>query len=191
MAYAVWPGLPWVAYRYHDQRLVELVRNDGPGAVRPIAMEALARRRYSLPEELSDTDRKTIHAFLLARGWTESPFLFEDPKDAERTGVALEGAVNGSNTVFSLPTSDTDEDYRHFPKQGSVVLKVAGSPVSVASVSTDGRTVTASAAPVSGAVTADFTGLRLVRLVDAPEVAGIQTSWFGYEAEFDEIIREG
>lgn len=190
MAYAVWPGAPWISYRYHDELIVVQVKNDGPGRRRDVAVEDLARRMYALPEQLSNADRQTIDTFLRARGWTRDPFLFEDPKDAARTAVALTGAVNGSNTVFALTVTETDEEFRHFPKQGSVVLKVDGAAVGVASVDTDARTITASVAPASGVVTADFTGLRLVSLVAAPEFAGQTVDWFAYDVQLEEIIRE-
>ena len=190
MAYATWPGSPWLDYGYRDALAVAEIRNGRPGFVRTVALDTLARRVYMLPERLSNAERATIEAFLKARGWTRDCFLFEDPKDAARTGVAL-GTAAGGQVLFALTTTATDEDYRHFPKQGSVVLYADGNAVGVASVDTDARTITAASAPGAGKVmTCDFTGLRLVRLTAPPEWRGQTVDQWGYQVELEEILRE-
>lgn len=191
MAYAVWPQTPWLDFEYADEFPVARIENDRFGFRRDVALAPLALRRYSLPERgLTTTDRQTLYAWLVARGWTRDAFLFEDPKDADRVGVAL-GVAGAGQTVFPLTTTVTDEDYRHFPKQGTVVLYADGAPVSVASVDTDARTITATVAPGAGKVmTCDFTGLRLVKLVAEPSFQGATVDWMDYQVELEEVLRE-
>jgi hypothetical protein len=192
VALAVWPGSPWIDYGYGVDRAVAEIRNGRPGFVRTVELEPLERRVWTIPERLATTDRQAIEAFLRARGWTRDPILIEDPKDGARAGVALEPAVgDGVRTVFSLPTTTASEEYRHYPKQGSVVGRVAGAPATLAGVDTDARTITFAAPPGNGlAVTADFTGLRLVRLRAAPQMRGQTVDWFEYAVDLEEVLRE-
>src|SRR5688572_16334327 len=176
--------LAWLDLRYRDMLPVHALGRGGVGRSVRVACADISLRRYTWPSKLTRAERLALLNFLRARGWTRDAFLLQDPLDADRTAVALEGAVNGSNTVFSLPTVETHEDFRHYPKQGSVIGKVNGTPVSIASVDTDGRTITFSAAPAGGTtVTADFTGLRLVRLAQEPEVGGETVDRFDHALE--------
>ena len=51
--------------------------------------------------------------------------------------------------------------------------------------------VTFAAPPGNGlAVTADFTGRRLVRLRTTPQVREQTVDWFEYAAELEEVLRE-
>ena len=190
MAYAIWPGSPWIPYAYEPVRAVEEIRNGGPAFVRTVAVSSRERRIYSLPEQLDETDRDAIDAFVRARGVTRDRFLFEDPHEVARTAVAL-GTGDGSTTVFSLPTTPTDPDAGFYPKQGTLVGKVDGVVATVTSYDTDARTVTFAAAPANGKpVTCDFTGLRLVRLRAAPRMQGVTVRQWGYEAQIEETDPE-
>ena len=197
MAYTVWPQVPWLQYEHQDERPVALLENDGFRGQRTVDLVNLPARTYMLPETMTRAERLTFEAYLRARGFTRDAFLFQEPfvpggsGDAVRTAVALEGVPDGAKKTFSLPTVATNEEYRYFPKQGSVVGKVGGVGQALDAVDTDGRTITFHVAPAALSVlTADYTGLRLVRLKDVPKFKGQDVDWVGYLAQLEEIIRE-
>lgn len=188
MPYAVLAEIPWVTYGYRDDFPVEVVRERGPFWSDRYALADISVRTYTLPFWRTTSERSAFDAFFRARLQTWEAFLFEDPKDAPQTGVSL-GTGNGSTTTFSLPT--TGEQRRHYPKQGSVVVRVAGSPVTVSSVDTDARTVTLASAPaLSAAVEADYTGLRLVRLADPYEWSAADVGWWQTSLTLIEVVTD-
>jgi len=141
---------------------------------------------------LTEPQRVAWEAFLLGRGHLRDAFLIEDPRDPVRELVALEPAVgDGVRVTFSLPTSEASADFRWYPKQGTVVGYVNGVAAAVASVDTDARTVTFSAAPGIGAtVTANYLGLRLVRIAEPPSFQGVTKRFGQYEFAIEEILRD-
>jgi len=72
-----------------------------------------------------------------------------------------------------------------------VVVRVAGSPVTVSSVSTDGRTVTLASPPAgAAAVEADYTGLRLVRLVAPYAWQAADQNWWNTTLDVLEVVTD-
>lgn len=165
MSYKDWP------------ELVEL-GNGGPYQTPFVAARTLAQRTYTWPIGLDPAAWLVWSAFLRTVGYSASPFLLLDPDEGDRrTAVAL-GTGDGVSVTFSLPTTVTSEEYRYYPQQGTVDGMVAGVSKPLASVSTDGRTITFSTAPGNGlAVTASYQGLRLVRLVDIDPVSSDDPAW--------------
>lgn len=183
---------PWVDYEFVDEPLVEVLEEKGPGRTERVELFACTRRRYRWPAGLTEAQRVAWEAFLQARGIMRDAFLVEDPRDPVRELVALEPAVgDGARATFSLPTAEASPDFRWYPKQGSVIGYVAGAPAALASVSTDGRTVTFAAPPApAAAVAATYRGLRLVRLVEPAAFQSITRRFGRYELAVVENPRE-
>lgn len=118
---------------------------------------------------------ETLEAFWVARRGPVGLFYFKDPIGNPRTSASL-GTAIAAQTVFPLPTGA----YRgEFPiDNGTAILYADGSPVTIASVDTDGRSVTASSAPGVGKVmTLTYQHYRKVRF--ATEELDIQTPAVG------------
>lgn len=93
--------------------------------------------------------------------------------------------------TLSLPTAEASLDFRWYPKQGSVLGYVAGVLATVASLDTDGRTVTFAAPPAPAApVAATYRGLRLVRLVEPVAFQGVSKRYGRYELALEEVLRD-
>lgn len=89
-----------------------------------------------------------IRDFWIARRGPVELFYFRPRIDYAKTSVTPTGAVNGSNTVYTVPADATyGGDYPI--DDANAVLTVNGTPVSK-TVDTDGRTFTAAAAPAGG-----------------------------------------
>jgi len=184
----------FMGYTWRDDQAVKSWKRGAPGRFQAVALEDLSRRSWTWPAGLDETpaQRATWEAFLRARDFTREPFLLRDPKDAPRLAVPLEPSTgDGARTEFSLPTGSTDEESRWYALAGSVQLYVAGSPVATGSVDVDARTVTYAAPPGLGlAVTADYAPLRLVRLLAAPTMTGVDPDWTRYELALEEVLRD-
>lgn len=165
MSYRDWP------------ELVDL-GNGGPYQAPVVAARTLAQRTYSWPIGLTPEAWLVWATFLRTVGYGASAFLLLDPDPGDRRSAVALGTGDGSTVTFSLPTTLTSEEYRYYPQQGTVDGMVAGISKALASVSTDGRTITFSAAPGNGlAVTASYQGLRLVRLRDLDPVGSDDPAW--------------
>lgn len=184
----------FMGYTWKDDQVVKAWRRGGPGRFQAVVLEDLSRRVWTWPAGLNETpaQRAAWETFLRARDFTREAFLLRDPKDADQADVPLEPATgDGARTTFSLPTGTSDERYRWFALSSSVVVKVSGSPVTLGSVDVDARTVTYAAPPGLGlAVTADYTPLRLVRLLAAPTMTGADPEWTRYELALEEVLRD-
>lgn len=169
MPYATFDTCPETGYSYSDDFPVS-VRMDGDYKQESRTLLAPISRRVwawnlTLDDCASDYDRQTVQQFFVElRQLQFDPFLIKDPVDYARTGISLT-LVGG--TTYTLPTTIADEDYRHYPiDDANLIAYDAGTPATVSSVDTDGRTITL-AAPPGGAVTLDCHAYRLAR-VDAP-----------------------
>lgn len=182
---------PWADYEFTDEPFVEVLEDHGPGASERVELFACTRRRYRWPAGLTEAQRAAWEAFLQAHGITRDAFLIEDPRDPVRELVALEPAVgDGVRVTFSLPTSESSPDFRWYPKQGSVEGYVAGAPIAVASVNTDGRAVTFVVPPAAfAAVAVTYRGLRLVRLGSTSAFQGTTQRYGRYELDLRELLR--
>ena len=198
MAYAVFNDgatdgrEPWVDYEFTDEPFVEVLEEKRPGRTERVELFACPRRHYRWPAGLTEPQRVAWETFLLSRGYLRDAFLIEDPRDPVRVLVTLEPAVgDGARVAFSLPTNEESQDFRWYPKQGSVVGYVNGAVVAVASMDTDARTVTFAAAPGVGAtVNATYRGLRLVRLAEPPSFQGVTKRFGQYELVLEEALRD-
>lgn len=190
MTYQVFSELTLPTYSYRDDLPVCVRMGNVPWSERRHKLADISRRRYSFPLERTNDERQDVDDFLVrARLLAQDAFLLQDPRDDALTGVSL-GTGNGSATTFSLPTALGSEHRRFYVKESTLVVKVSGTPVSVASVNVDARTITLSAAPANLApVTADFTPYRLCRL-ESLEWSGQTNNWFSGSAEIVEIISE-
>lgn len=190
MPRSVFAEIPWVDYGYTDDVPVEVTAERGPFWTDRYLLADISRRRYSLPFWRTTSERASFDGFFAGSSvlGTWGSWLFEDPKDSARTAVSL-GTGTGAQTVFGLPT--TGNERRHYPKQGSVVVRVAGSPVTVSSVDTDARTITLATPPSLGAaVEADFTGLRLVRLVSPYAWQAVDQGWWQTVLDVQELVTD-
>jgi hypothetical protein len=158
----VWEDVPPPAEVFDRDPTVARVRVD-------LAPARVALRRYVWNMERDDTEVPAIDAFFLARRWTLEAFLLLDPKIPTRTDVALPNATTGQ-TVFSLPVPIllNGENSRDYPKDDvpNTVLKLNGTPQTIASVDQDARTITITGGAAGGeTVLASYIPYRLVELV--------------------------
>ena len=183
---------PWVDYEFSDEPFVEVLDGKAPGQSERVELYGCPRRRYRWPAGLTESQRMTWEAFLLARGVQREAFLVEDPRDPVRELVALEPAVgDGARVTFSLPTAEASPDFRWYPKLGSVQGYVNGALVALTSVDTDARSVTFAAPPSPAAtVKATYRGLRLVRLLEPATFQGATKRYGRYELALEEVLRD-
>lgn len=183
----------WKDYSYRDELPTYMKAQGGPWQTQRGELDPRSRRVYSWPAGLDDDQRLTWQAFLEGVGWTRDAFLVRDPipEDSDRLGVSL-GVGNGVLTTFPLPTSPTDPEYRYYMQPGTERVYLAGVLQAAAAytVNQDERTVTFAAPPGAVAVTADYRGLRLVRLEEAPEAAGMEYGYTRYTFALAEILRD-
>ena len=186
MALSIWPSdiIPvFDGYSHAESREVAVLRFGRGQYEQRIARDGGPFRSYGLTLRCSATDRVRVDTFLRAVGYEATSFLWRDPLDYQRDGVAL-GASVAAQTVFSLPTTgDARGDYPL--DAGGTVLRDDG--VAVArTVQTDDRTLTASGgAPVASSVmTCDLAFYKRVRLGGAP-------SWtvLGYGAAYETTLQ--
>lgn len=179
-------------YSWTDAPLVATWKRKGPYHVQGVQLSPRWRRTWSWPIFTDEAARETLHAFLLALDWIRTPFLLRDPRDGMRR-VTLEPAVgDGARVAFSLPTSESSEDFRFYPgDDGSASGFVAGAPRAIASVQTDARTLTFAAAPAAAAaVEGLYRPLRLVRLVAPPEWTSVMQTLSRPTLSIEEILRD-
>lgn len=173
MALSIWPAdiFPtFDGYSVEQGRDVAILRFGRGGYEQRIARDGGPFRAYTLTLRLSDRDRKRVDDFLAALGYEATSFLWRDPFDFQRDGVAL-GSSAASQTVFPLPTTGSGRgDYPI--DSGGTVLKDDGAVIA-RTVQTDDRTLTASGgAPVASSVmTADVAFYKRVRLDGRPRWA--------------------
>ncbi len=124
-------------------------------------------RSYHLQYRTTNTRRLILQAFFESVRGPGTSFLFKDLDDYRVTGVSL-GVSVAAQTVFALPT--TGARAGDYPVSAALsVLYDDGGSVSIASVQTDARTITASSVPSVGSVmTADYDYYRRVRLREMP-----------------------
>lgn len=181
---------PWADYGYRDELPHEALMDGGPYEVDRYAVADIPRRVYTWHLKRDRTERRVVDAFLANTHLAGvHSFYVRDPADDARADVPL-GTGDGGTTTFFLPS--TGEERRHYPRDdGDLVVKVAGTPVTVSSVDTDARSVTLAAPPGIGlAVTADFNGLRLVRQLMPHEWKGLSYSWFDATIVLEEILTD-
>lgn len=177
---------PEVDYSYRDELPTVIVAADGPYYTDRYSMAHLAARMYAWVLRRTDEERGVIDAFMQGVGFMRDAFYIKDPKDAERTGVDL-GTAGAGQTVYTLPT--LGEPARGYPLGGSVTLYLDGAPVSVDSVDTDARTITATTPATGGeSVTADYTELRLVRLSAPYDWNGVDAKWYTTSMALTEVV---
>lgn len=182
---------PWFDYSHRDEFPVEVAETEGPFYSDRYALAPISRRVYGWHLKRTTTERQTVAAFLvLGRMVGLEAFYVRDPKDDFRTNVDL-GNGDGGKTVFDLPDLPL-EDGRFYPRDDlDLEVRVSGAPVGVAAVDVDARTITLSAPPGLGLpVVADFQGLRLVRLANPAEWAGIGADWYETTLELLEVVRD-
>lgn len=191
MAYAVLTEIPWFNYEVDVELPVVNLQDDGPFDEYRVALAPIARRRYTWKMERHLSERLVVDAFFeKARKLSYSPFLLSDPKDYERTAVAI--GVSTGGTVYSLPA--TGEEYRDYPVSGATFLVYDNGVLYAAgtvTVNTDARTFTLSVAIAAGhTVTASYQYYRLCRLDRAPSWSGADTDWFTAQPTIVEILRD-
>lgn len=170
MALSIWPAdlyPTFDGYSMEHGRDVSVLRFGRGGYEQRIARDGGAFRAYTLTLRLSDKDRKRVEAFFSALGYEATSFLWRDPFDNQRDAQSL-GTSVAAQTVFNLPTTgDARGDY---PVSAiTSILRDDGTVVSIASVDTDARTITASSAPVASSVmTGDWAFYKRVRLDGRP-----------------------
>lgn len=166
---------------------------DGPGEERVHVAMGLARRVYSWPAADYAEAEAIRAAWFAARHLAGEAFYVIDPWDTPVDGltrVDVEvGPATAAQTVFSLPTARTSEAFRDWPISGSVYATVNGAPAGVASVSTDGRTVTLSAGATAGhSVKLSYRAYRLVRAAPSMEWSAPEPGWYSTALELREVL---
>ena len=182
---------PWFDYQYRDEAPVVVAAVGLPFESERYLFGHLPRRVYGWHVRRTNAERIAIDDFLRDRNVTHEAFYVLDPLDPMRTGVDL-GTGTGAKTVFDLPALGSGEEARFYSKDDAdLVVRVSGSPVTVASVDVDARTITLAAPPARAApVEADYNGLRLVRLAGPFEWKGVGAGWFDAVLPLEEILRD-
>ena len=182
---------PWFDYQYRDEAPVLVAELDAPFATDRYLFGHLPRRVYGWHVRRTNAERIAIDDFMRDRAVTHEAFYVLDPLDPQRLAVSL-GTGDGSKTTFDLPALSAGEEGRFYSKDdGDLVVRVSGSPVTVASVDVDARTITLAAPPAGAApVEADYNGLRLVRLSQPFEWKGVGAGWFDAVLPLEEILRD-
>jgi len=145
--------------------------------------------RFSWVGRYSSANLATLEAFWVARRGPAGLCYFKDPVGNPRTAIAL-GTAIAAQVLFSLPASGTY--LGDFPiDDANAILYADGSPVTIASIDTDGRTVTASSAPGVGKVmTFTYGAYRKARFVS--EELEVSTPAVGtYEVPVDLVEEVG
>lgn len=179
-------------YSWQDVPLMASWKRKGPLHVQAIELSPRTRRVWTWPILTDEVQRASLQAFFQTLGWMRIPFLLRDPRDGMRQ-VTLEPAVgDGATVVFSLPTSESSEDFRFYPADdGSASGYVAGAPKAIASTQTDARTVTFAAAPAGAAsVAVLYRPLRLVRLAAPADWSSLSQVLSRPTLSLEEVVRD-
>lgn len=188
MALSVWPGdiLPMIdSYAHTEGREVAVLRFGRGQYEQRVARDGGPFRAYSMTFRVARLtgERERIDAFLRSVGYEATSFLWRDPLDYQRDGVAL-GASAAAQTVFSLPTTgDARGDYPI--DAAGTVLKDDGAVIA-RTVQTDDRTLTASggAPGTSSVMTCDLAFYKRVRLS-----GGAQWTLLGHGAAYETTLQ--
>lgn len=177
MVMAIFTEVPEVEYEYGDSLAAATLAYAGSGKEQRAQLQEHQLRTYTWPMRRTASERATIDAFFRARFQTVESFLVKEPKDFARTAVSL-GTSIASQTVFPLPS--TGEEGLDYPvdDEATFIVYDDGAPVGVASIDTDGRTVTLDSAPATSSVmTADYHYYRRVKLVERFQWRWLAPDW--------------
>ena len=163
MSLHVFDQLPMVPYGYRDELPYMLLRDGGPTELVRVPLHDIGWRVYTLPYASLNDERQDIDDFFRDRAYQGDGFLIKDPRDDSPT-VPI-GTGNGSNLVFSWPT--TGELRRFYPaNDSSAVVKLDGTPwTHTVSVNTDARTITLSGGSAPGMGVAVTVSVNVYRYV--------------------------
>jgi hypothetical protein len=190
VATPVFTDLPDLSYITKDVWPQEHLQGRDAHRVKVVLLAPLSRREFTLSMARTNSERRTIMAFLVeARKMGLEPFYFKDPMVEENARVAVPLTLVAGN-VYSLPTTITSEEFRFFPiNDANLVAKDGGVPVVGATAQTDARTITYPAPP-AGATTADFHAYRLCMLATPDlEWSGQSVKYFTTSPAIREILR--
>lgn len=189
MPLAVLSEIPLLGHGYEDDQRVVRLGFAGGGAQRSLS-QSREYRRLTLPFRRNTAGRRTIDTFFRARDFGKTAFLHKDWTDHTRTAIALSPVTSGGSvTRWRIPaTGDYAGDYPI--DTAAYVVRVAGTPVTVASVDVDLREfVLSSGVSDASAVDADYLYYRLWALA-APYrwrnvAAGV--GWYETEIALEEV----
>lgn len=157
---------PFVPAHPYQRRLIDptaIATFSGSPLTARATLLSRAYHAFAWQARLSAANLATLEAFWIARRGPAGLLYYKDPVAYIRTAVSL-GTSIAAQTVFALPVGAYLGD---FPiSNASAILYSDGSPITIASIDTDGRTITASSAPGAGhAMTATYHYYRKVRFV--------------------------
>lgn len=180
-------------YAYTPRRVFTDLRFAGNLNVRRIQHLDRELRSWSLElAALTEAERLALKAFFDANG-VATKFLFKYLHDAAQTGVTLAAVTSGGSvTQWKLP--DTGLNAGDFPDDASstYTVRVGGSPVTVASVDTDGRKfVLQTGVSDASVVTADYLAFRYCLLSDVDAVRNLRgLSIWSTQLRIEEVGRD-
>jgi hypothetical protein len=186
---AIWTFDPDLDWSFEAIDPVEILRMAPMPLEQRVSLAPREFRRYQLPLSVNKTTKEAIEAFLLARRSAAEAFFFREPLNGwcHEAGISL-GTGDGIETTFALPTTGNFVGF--YPiDNANLVGKVDGSPATVASVQTEARTITFSAAPGNTlAVTLDCDFYRLVRLEERFEFVSVAPDFWRAVAPLSEVV---
>lgn len=190
MATQVFDTIPWEGAKFRDEYAgVDLLREDGPFQERALVAFGIPRRVYTWPLRAYPEDLAIHEAFVRARQLAGEAFYVLDPWQQDRWEVEVGPSV-GAQSVFSLPTVRTVDEYRDFPVAAGVMATVNGAPRGVASVNTDARTVTLASAAANGQpVKLSYKAYRLCRFPPSIDWEANELDWYSVGMEIREVLR--
>lgn len=138
MSLAVFSEIPLLGHEYEDDQKVQVLAYAGAAEQRAQTQERKLRPLL-LPFKRSKTGRATIDTFFIARGYEKESFLYKDRNDYARTAITLSPVTAGTVTRWRIPTTGAYAGDYPTGEAATYVVRVAGTPVTVASVDTDLR----------------------------------------------------
>lgn len=172
MALAIYPTTPSFIgpYGYQAEDPVHETPLGGSLLKQRVLLAGREARVWYLKYRTTEANRLILDAFWRARRGTSGAFLFKDPKDYARTGIALTPASDGSTATFLLPT--TGEYAGDYPINDAATLKLYRAGILNAgafSLVPDARSITTASVPAGGgaAMTGDYQFRRRVKFAEA------------------------
>lgn len=139
MPLAVFSEIPLLGHDYGDDQRVAKLEYFGGGAQRSLG-QAREYRDLVLPFKRNKTGRATIDTFFRARNYEHESFLYKDLNDYARAAIVLQPVTSGGSvTRWRIPTTGDNAGDYPTGEAATYVVRVGGSPVTVASVDTDLR----------------------------------------------------
>lgn len=180
--------IPETGYTYRDELPVSVRKSGDRFEEARTALADISRRIYTCTWTATNAERQTLDDFLRSVNFGQDAFYFLDPRDDALADVSI-GTGDNSEVTFSLPASGENRRWYPVDDTDEVVVKVSGSPVTIASIDSDARTVTLDTPPaMSAPVTYSGPVYRLVRLEGEAQWQQLFSNFFRLSMTLMEVV---